>query len=184
MSRSRLTVAATTTALALGALGLTAPAAHAAPYCGLTWGSLAKQAAPMVPGPVTGVRAGEQPCYDRLVLDLGSAPAGGYSVAYVDQVHADGSGAVIPTRGGARLQVVAHAPAYSTAGVPTYLPANRSEVVPVAGYRTFAQVVWANSVEGYTSPGLGVRARLPFRVMTLTGPGSGSRLVVDVAHAW
>jgi len=29
-----------------------------------------------------------------------------------------------------------------------------------------------------------VRARLPFRVLTLDGPGSGSRLVVDVAHYW
>lgn len=30
----------------------------------------------------------------------------------------------------------------------------------------------------------GVRARLPFRVFVLDGPGSGSRLVVDVAHRW
>nr|WP_280956330.1 hypothetical protein [Cellulomonas flavigena] len=32
--------------------------------------------------------------------------------------------------------------------------------------------------------GLGVRARLPFRAFVLAGPGSGSRLVVDVAHQW
>ncbi|WP_425557254.1 AMIN-like domain-containing (lipo)protein [Kribbella aluminosa] len=32
--------------------------------------------------------------------------------------------------------------------------------------------------------GLGVRARLPFRVCTLVGPGSDTRLVVDVAHQW
>ena len=30
----------------------------------------------------------------------------------------------------------------------------------------------------------GVRARLPFRVFTLTGPDSGSRLVIDIAHTW
>jgi hypothetical protein len=29
-----------------------------------------------------------------------------------------------------------------------------------------------------------VRARLPFRVFVLRGPGSGSRLVIDVAHRW
>ena len=38
--------------------------------------------------------------------------------------------------------------------------------------------------ESQATIGLGVRARLPFRVFTLTGPGSGSRLVVDVAHRW
>ncbi|MDQ1596268.1 MAG: hypothetical protein QOH40_2824, partial [Arthrobacter pascens] len=40
------------------------------------------------------------------------------------------------------------------------------------------------SFEGYTTLGLGVRARLPFKVFTLAGPGSGSRLVIDVAHHW
>jgi len=29
-----------------------------------------------------------------------------------------------------------------------------------------------------------VRARLPFRVFVLAGPGNGSRLVIDVAHRW
>ena len=52
----------------------------------------------------------------------------------------------------------------------------------VSGYQTFRQVAWAGSFEGYTTLGLGVRARLPFKVFTLDGPGSGSRLVVDVAH--
>lgn len=44
--------------------------------------------------------------------------------------------------------------------------------------------MWAGTFEGYTSLGLGVRARLPFRVFALDGPGDGSRLVVDVAHRW
>ena len=35
-----------------------------------------------------------------------------------------------------------------------------------------------------TTVGLGTHARLPFRVTVLQGPGSGSRLVVDVAHRW
>jgi hypothetical protein len=35
-----------------------------------------------------------------------------------------------------------------------------------------------------TKIGLGVRARLPFRVFALAGPGGGSRLVIDVAHRW
>jgi hypothetical protein len=39
-------------------------------------------------------------------------------------------------------------------------------------------------LEGQTEIGLGVRARLPFRVFPLAGPGDGSRLVIDVAHRW
>ena len=47
------------------------------------------------------------------------------------------------------------------------------------GFRTFRQVAGAGSSEGYTSEGLGVRARLPFRVFTLAGPGNTVRLVID-----
>jgi hypothetical protein len=69
----------------------------------------------------------------------------------------------------------------------TYDPANPRQLVNVTDYRTFRQVARTGSSEGVTSLGLGVRARLPFRVTTLAGfPGtsSGSRLAVDVAHAW
>ena len=54
----------------------------------------------------------------------------------------------------------------------------------MTGWTTFRQVAYAGSFEGQTSFGLGVRARLPFRVFTLAGPGAGSRIVVDVAHRW
>ncbi len=57
-------------------------------------------------------------------------------------------------------------------------------LVDTSGYRTFRQVGWGGSFEGYTTLGLGVRARLPFRVAVLPGPGTGSRLVIDVAHRW
>ena len=36
----------------------------------------------------------------------------------------------------------------------------------------------------YTTLGVGVRARLPFRVTMLPGPGGHTRLVLDVAHRW
>ncbi len=54
----------------------------------------------------------------------------------------------------------------------------------MSGYRTFRQVRYVESFEAVTVFGLGVRARLPFRVFTLDGPDGGSRLVVDVAHRW
>jgi len=54
----------------------------------------------------------------------------------------------------------------------------------VAGYRTFRQVAHAGSFEAVTSFGVGVRARLPFRVLELSGPGHSSRIAIDVAHRW
>ena len=107
----------------------------------------------------------------------------GFQVRYVTQVH-DQGGSVIPLRGGAFLEIVLLDPAYDASGYPTYTPANRRELVNVAGCKTFRQAAWGGSFEGYTTIGLGVRARLPFRVFTLAGPGSSSRVVLDVAHRW
>ncbi|MBT2552227.1 hypothetical protein [Arthrobacter sp. ISL-5] len=166
-------------------LGLLAPgSASAASYCGLVWGSLAESNQTMSTASVSNVRTGQHYCFDRLVIDL-KGKAQGYNVRYVSKVVQDGSGLPIKMRGGAFLQVTANSPAYDNAtGKATFIPANRSEVTNVSGYQTFRQVAWAGSFEGYTSLGLGVRARLPFQVFTLDGPGSGSRLVIDVAHHW
>lgn len=172
------------TSLLLGAvLVLPASSASAAPFCGIYWGSLDKGSAPLSTAPVTNVRTGRHACFDRIVVDL-RGPAGGYHVGYTDQIVGIGSGIPIPTRGGTALGIWVHHPAYDANGNATYTPANRNELTNVTGYQTFRQVVWAGSFEGYTSIGLGVRARLPFRVFTLPGPGSGARLVIDVAHRW
>jgi hypothetical protein len=82
------------------------------------------------------------------------------------------------------MAIVVRAPAYDADGTPTYQPANPGELTDVSGYRAFRQLAWAGSFEGQSTIGLGVRARLPFRTFTLDGPGTGSRLVVDVAHRW
>jgi len=171
-------------AVAAGVLPVAAAttSAQAAPYCGITWGSLAKNSATMVPGPLTNVRAGRHACFDRLVIDLkGRAP--GYTVKYVSNVLTEGQGAVVPLRGGAKLLIVTRAPAYTQTGAPSYSPANRKEVVNVTGFSTFRQVAWAGTFEGQTSMGLGVRARLPFRAFTIQD-ATTSRLVIDVAHRW
>ncbi|CAN5203729.1 hypothetical protein BH20ACT5_BH20ACT5_18860 [soil metagenome] len=168
----------------VAAIAVVAPAtAHAAPYCGITWGSLPKSAGALSTDPLIDVRAGRHNCYDRLVMDLDGDPAG-YTVSYVSAVHAPGSGHVVPLRGGAFLQIDLSAPAYDGNGNPTYRPANPKELVNVTGWRTFRQLSFAGSFEGYTTIGLGVRARLPFRVFTLDGPGTDSRVVIDVAHQW
>jgi hypothetical protein len=111
--------------LLVAGLGLVAPsaanAANAAPYCGITWGSQAKSSSPMVQSPITNVRSGKHPCFERLVVDLkGKAP--GYTVRYVKAVYAQGSGKKIPLRGGAFLDITVKAPAYNSAGHATYSP--------------------------------------------------------------
>lgn len=180
----RRTIAILTALLTAGIALLAGPAAaDAAPYCGLRWGSLPESAASTGAAPLVNVRAGRHACFDRLVLDV-AGDADGYLVRYVSTVRMDGSGQAVPLRGGADLEVVAVAPAYDAGGRPTYTPRDRRELVRVDGSRTFRQVAWAGSFEGRTTIGLGVQARLPFRVFTLDGPGAGSRLVIDVAHRW
>lgn len=161
----------------------TAAVASTTTSCPRGWGSLPEANSRMTAAPITNVRTGRHACFDRLVVDVrGRAP--GYDVRYVTNVTQDGSGFVVPLRGGAKLQIVVRAPAYDAAGQPTYRPANKRELTNVSGYKTFRQVAYAGSFEGQTTIGLGVRARLPFRVFTLPGTGSTSRLVVDVAHNW
>ena len=87
-------------------------------------------------------------------------------------------------RGGAFLEVIVRVPAHDDNGQSTYPRAGRRHLVNVRGFSTFRQAAWAGTQEGLTAIGLGVRARLPFRVFVLAGPGDGSRVVVDVAHHW
>ncbi|MFN2319826.1 MAG: hypothetical protein ABR500_09115 [Dermatophilaceae bacterium] len=183
--RTRLASAVAALALAVSGVAATAPTAQAAPYCGITWGSLARSSAPMSTATMTNVRAGRHACYDRLIIDLNGTARTGYDVRYVSNVHADGSGALVPLRGGAKIRIIAKAPAHDGLGRATYRPANQRELVNVAGFSTFRQVAWAGSFEGQTTVGLGVRARLPFRVFTLTdSTARTTRLVIDVAHRW
>jgi hypothetical protein len=152
--------------------------------CDITWGSLPRSGEPLSPAPVVDVRAGQHDCFDRVVVDLRSGPAPGYFVEYVDEVRQGGSGRPVPLRGGAQLRVIVRAPAHDRDMRPTYDPADASEAVDVTGFSTLRQIAFASSFEGRTTIGVGVRARLPYRVFTLGGPGGGTRLVVDVAHRW
>lgn len=134
------------------------------------------------------MRAGQHPCYDRVVVDLHGpgTDSVSYDVRYVG-VTTQGAGQPVPLRGGAELRLIVRAPAYDATGTPTVAARDGSEVVDVTGFRTLREVAWAGSFEGQTALGIGTRAQLPFRVFTLTGaPGSdqGMRLVVDVAHRW
>ena len=177
------TAARTTALLAplLAAVAALLPAPVAAAHgCAVRWGSLPEdRSTGSAHAQVVDVRTGRHACFDRLVLDV-DGDLNGYFVRYVPQVRRDGSGTLVPLRGGARLSVTATAPVLPTDA--WWGPGG--ELLDPTGYRTFRDLEFAGSFEGQTSFGLGVRARLPFRVLILDGPGDRSRLVVDVAHAW
>ncbi len=168
-------------------VALAAASTATAASCATTtahWGSLAKSVNRLTAAPITNVRAGRHACFDRLVVDLRGKGAG-YTVRYVPQVLNQGQGAVVPLRGAAKLDLVVKAPTYDiNTGAAIYNPANSRELVSVTGFSSFRQIASGGSFEGYTTIGVGVRARLPMRAFILDGPGAGSRLVIDVAHRW
>ena len=165
-------------------LALVAPAPAAASHCKLEWGSTRKTLSALTQAPLVDVRSGQHHCFDRIVLELAAGMVRGYTVQYVKAVRREGSGTAMTLRGDADLLLRVNAPAYDLNGKATYVPADRRNVVNVSGYRTLRQVAWGGSFEGYTTFGVGVRSRLPFRVFKIPGPGEGSRLIVDVAHRW
>lgn len=151
-------------------------AAAAAPACPhVNWGSLPEAGGVAQPErAITAVRVGAHPCFARLVVQTDGGPPPAFDVRYVPQIIEDGSGRVIPVTGGAKLQVVIHAQGHNAAG-------DRSFVLPAVGGETFKRLVFAGDFEGQVTLGIGTRARLPFRVFTLTNP---PRVVLDVARHW
>ena len=164
--------------------GVPAATASTTPYCGIAWGSLNKWTSNHTSAPIVGARTGRHECWDRLVIDLAGMPAPGYVVAYTEKFYQVGTGFELPVTGGAILTIEANAPAQPTQqwAIGTHIVS--PEQFSAGGYRTFRDLVYGGTYAGYTHFGLGVRARLPFRVFTLDGPGGGSRLVIDVAHQW
>ena len=172
-------------AVMLATLGAgTVGTAHAAtPYCGIKWGSLTKAGGVASEHPLGAVRTARHKCFDRVVFDL-HGPANGFEVKYASALHTDGDGRRLPVSGGAVLRVQLKASVFDQLGHLHYDGMPGDHVANVRGYRTLRDVVYAGCFEGRTTFGIGVRNRLPFRVLTLTGPGSHSRIVLDVAHKW
>ncbi|WP_128375697.1 AMIN-like domain-containing (lipo)protein [Streptomyces cavernae] len=151
--------------------------------CPTGWGSGIKSGVATGTAPLADIRTGRHACFDRMVFDVpGSGDGIGYYVHYVDRLYQDGSGRHIPVGGGAVIEIRVAAPSYDPeTGKQTY-PGRVARPLPgvdISGYRTFRDTRFAGSFEGETQIGLGVRARLPFRVLQLP-----DRLVVDVAHNW
>lgn len=185
-----LTMAVPIVALAMLAAVLVAPEAAQAtgrPWCGIRWGSLAKSAGASEADWVLEGRVGRHRCYDRLVFEF-HGPAAGATVRYVRRVPLAGDMLRQP-KGGARLMVrlpTTLPPASATQGAVQADLAGLTggRMFDVRGFRTFRDVRWGGVTSTGATIGLGVRARLPFRVFVLDGPGTRSRVVVDVAHRW
>ncbi|MEU7799235.1 hypothetical protein AB0B10_08205 [Micromonospora arborensis] len=180
------------TALAVVVAGLVAGAgsssaagtATGSPYCGITWGSAEKSAGALSSAPLVDVRTGRHDCYDRVVFEF-AGPVDGYAVGY-GETWTEGEGLALSpyTAGGALLRVSLRAPAYDDAHQGTVPYAVGAHVANLLRYPTLRDVVFGGSFEGYSTFAIGVRARLPFRTFVLTGPGTHSRIVLDVAHQW
>jgi hypothetical protein len=167
---------------AAGATATGAPT-RAAPYCGITWGSLPKTAGALSTAQLVDVRTGQHECFDRVVFEF-NGPVTGYEVSYREVV-TEGEGFPMNPylAGGAVLGLQLMAPAYNENG-STYPTRPGTHVANVLRYQTLRDVMPGGSYEGYTTFAVGVRAQLPFQVFVLAGPGTHSRIVLDVAHRW
>jgi hypothetical protein len=136
----------------------------------------AQATAPVIPA-MTAIRTGNNPAFDRVVLDLtpGPAPAVGYQLT--DELTADPSGEIVWLTGEYFIAVSATpAAAHDADGALTYTGPQKFRTRNLANVMA---VVLTGDFEGHLSVGLGVRARTAVNVFTLTAP---NRVVIDVAH--
>ena len=122
----------------------------------------------------------ETPAYDRVVISL-DRPAANYQVHYVRKVLADGTGEPVSLRGSADLEVrISRALAHDDQGGSTVPVRNH-----VRSWTPLRQARIVSDFEGVLQLGIGLSARVDFRVLTLTAP---DRLVIDLAapgtHPW
>jgi hypothetical protein len=133
----------------------------------------AAQPAPTIPV-LTGIRTGQHPGFDRIVLDL-SGPAPTVTNKWTDELTTDGSGEVFWLTGEFFVEVVSTpAAAHDGAGNPTYPGPQRFRTRDL---RNVMAVGISGDFEGYLSVGLGTRTQTWVRTSTLTSP---TRVVIDV----
>jgi hypothetical protein len=125
---------------------------------------------------LTAVRTARHAGYDRVVFQFsGGRPA--VTAERVTAVYADPKGTKISLPGHSFLHVV-----FRGASGVCPQPAHRTWTGPnvlTPRYPQLLAVAAAGDFEGYLSFGLGLSARGPYHVSTLTGP---DRIVIDVTH--
>ena len=126
---------------------------------------------------LTSVRTGQHNGYDRVVFVFsGGRPA--VTASRVAAVYADPKGTPVALAGQSYLRVVFRG---ASANCPQ--PAHRTWTGPSVATPRYPQLLAvkaAGDFEGYLSFGLGLAAKGPYHVSTLTGP---DRVVIDVSYA-
>lgn len=119
--RPATVVAGLSVMLVVVGVGSVGTASAAAPYCGITWGSLAKSGDKASATPLGNVRTGRHECFDRVVFDFDGS-ANGYRVEYVSELRSDGEGRRPSVAGNAIVRVVLKANS-STSSATCTMPA-------------------------------------------------------------
>ncbi|HEV7212030.1 MAG TPA: GerMN domain-containing protein [Blastococcus sp.] len=132
-------------------------------------------AAPATPT-LVGIRAAHHPTFDRIVFDFRNGVPAGHQAQYVTQLTGDASGLPVPVAGRAVLRIrFSPAQAHDAAGHVT-APARVAFGLP-----NMLMTVRSGDFEAVTTYGIGLAARQPFHVFTLSSP---PRVVVDVNAAF
>lgn len=142
----------------------------------------------MSPSALYLTRVGRHACYDRVVFDINGPQAVGVAVRYVPVVLVDPTGTPVPVAGRAVLQVTVRAPilGVDSEGHQPWRTAPKvgQSLVPssgISGWKSLRAVTFAGSFEGQTNMAVGVREKLPFRVLVTSERGY-RHVVVDIAH--
>jgi hypothetical protein len=139
-------------------------------------------AGPTAPAAVlAAIRTADRGSYDRVVFEF-TGTFGGYSVGYVDELTEDPTGDPVELAGTAILAVAIQGATMNNAF-------QTSDTVPLAAYTgpkritpnlpSIKEVADAGDFEAVLSMGVGVGAKVGFRVLKLADP---ARLVIDIAH--
>lgn len=123
---------------------------------------------------ITNIRFAAHPRFDRVVIDI-SGRVPGYRTGYTRTHHYDGSGAVVPIRGGLWISM-ASAAAHRLDGSSTYVGPRLAR----PGFRTLKAVAFTGDFEGYVSFAFGLVDHAPYRILRLSDP---QRIVIDFRHA-
>ncbi len=127
-----------------------------------------------LPVTVTSIDVGEHDTFDRVVFELAGDGLPGWTARYVAEATEQGSGHTIDVAGDATLELmidnVEYPPSDDRLATGTRVP----------GAGAVEEVYFSNIYEAISQAFIGVDARSPIEVFTLTDP---ARLVVDIHHA-
>jgi hypothetical protein len=132
------------------------------------------QASPDARGTITAIRLGHHDGFDRVVFEFHGPGTPGWTVRYVPQATAQGSGEPIDRAGDAVLSVAITGVGYPT---ETGLAEVRRGEFSVAATHVVTEAFYDGTFEGISQAFVGTTGELPFRVYLLPDP---ARVVLEV----